>query len=329
MAPSPSSLIILTLREAHEIIRYFTTSLPGCTDWAFVASQVGNGRLSPQDMEYIANEFVPTIHYRPSIGMVVMERNQKGPASEYHRHKLAIRRLKQGLPLMIEQFKKITGKSSNGEQLKREESLVAMDTTTLNSPDLPSEDTSTLQTPIKEENDSEMASSTAPPSTSRVKLVVNVSNFESVAPRDYLEELRNRARTAIERYQNGDIPMHALRPVNENDAAAAGLTATGRVKRRYETKAIRLAKAAAASLTGQSTVSLGDIIDSPNLPPGAPTMVFSPHPMIVPVSAAPPTMVSPQPQTSFVLHSLFQQTAQQFARSRGSSASSCDDEFVE
>ena len=101
----PNPLIVLTLKEMHEIVRMFTSSPPGCVDWTLISSQVTNARISPLDIEYVANEFIPHIHYRPSIGMVVMERNSKGH-SDYQRHRQTVKRMKQGLPYMLEKFKR-------------------------------------------------------------------------------------------------------------------------------------------------------------------------------------------------------------------------------
>ena len=60
------------------------------------------------------------------------------------------------------------------------------------------------------------------------------------------ESLRKRALLAISRFEKGHVPAYALRqaPVASIDAEAGSLVSTGRLRKRYETKAMRLAKQA-------------------------------------------------------------------------------------
>jgi len=306
-AQSNNNLIMIPLGDVLEIIRLYASSSPSpsCADWSSIAAQATKGRFSASDVEYIANEFIPTVHYRPSMGMVVMERSTRNQVSEFHRHKLTVRRLKQGLPLMVEKFKAIF---LGHEPMKDDE--VTPPYTPLPVVETPE----VFHQPdqgIKEEPEDEISiveSQKRAPGRPSNRTMVTVSNFESIAPQDYLRELRARAHSTIQRYEDGEVPLYALKPVNESDAVAAGLTATGRVKRRYETKAIRLAKAAAA-------VASGDVMESHQ--PGN-------------VSATPSPSSTPAAGSSFALHSIFQKTAEQFARSRAASSTSSavDDRLV-
>ena len=295
-----NNLIMIPLGEVLEIIRLFAASSPSpsCADWASIATQATKGRISANDAEYIANEFIPTVHYRPSMGMVVMERSMRNQVSDFHRHKLTVRRLKQGLPLMVERFKAIF-LGEDGVVKPSEE--VHIDTEPISTPEL-------VNTEQDEEDERmsiiDSSSQKRLPGRPSNRTIITVSNFDSLAPPEYLAELRSRAQATIQRYQQGEVPLYALKPVNESDAVAAGLTATGRVKRRYETKAIRLAKAAAA-------VASGDIMETPQPAISSPETITPP----VGVSSSSP---------SFQLHSIFQRTAEQFARSRAASSTSSD-----
>ncbi len=293
-----SNLLVIPLGEVLEIIRLYACSAPtpSCADWSSIAVQACKGRISASDAEYIANEFIPTVHYRPSVGMVVMERTMRNHVSEYHRHKLTVRRLKQGLPLIVERFKTIfLGQEPMKGDVAPQVSAPKGTCEVVQTEEMFKEE-------IQEENEQDVSGVGR---SGRPRTSVTVSNFESLAPGEYFKELRSRAQTTISRYENGEVPLYALKPVNESDAVAAGLTATGRVKRRYETKAIRLAKAAAA-------VASGDV-ETPS------------HSMLV---ESPPSEI-PKVSRSFQLHSIFQKTAEQFARNRAlSSTSSSPDQIV-
>jgi hypothetical protein len=295
-----NNLLMIPLGEVLEIIRLFASSTPtpSCADWSSIAAQACKGRISASDAEYIANEFIPTVHYRPSVGMVVMERSMRNHVSDYHRHKLTLRRLKQGLPLMVEKFKQVFLGQENVKDDATPQPATPHDIVHMES----------FKEELQDEPEEDVVGSRRPGRPSN-RTSVTVFNFETLAPPEYLSELRSRAQTTITRYENGEVPLYALKPVNESDAMAAGLTATGRVKRRYETKAIRLAKAAAAVAGGDPMES------SPN------------QSMLVdtPISELP----KPSPSPSFSLHSIFQKTAEQFARSRTlSSTSSSPDQIV-
>lgn len=315
---SNNNLLVISLGEVLEIIRLYAsaTPSPSCADWSSIAAQVcKSGRISANDAEYIANEFIPTVHYRPSIGMVVMERSSRNQASEYHRHKLTLRRMKHGLPLIVEKFQEIIlGRDPLKEE--GETSMGDFSTTTIQTPDQACEQIK--QEEIQEEEDLE--SVVAPQSTSSKRAtpagrnpnrtLVTVSNFASLAPQEYLRDLENRADATIARYETGEVPLYALKPINESDAMAAGLTATGRVKRRYETKAIRLAKAAAAAASGETVVDIpADTPKSSSMSTGG----GQDNSRIISAMPSPP---------SFSLQSIFQKTAEQFARSRAASSAS-------
>ena len=183
----PSPLLVVSLEEMQEIVRMFTSCPPGCADWNLIAKTACGNRLTAIEVEYLANEFVPHVHYRPSIGLVVMERVVK--QSEFTRHKHTLKRMRHGLPIISQHFKD-----------------------TLNG--------STDQ-PVTDE----------------------------------------RIERAIERFQNGEVPIYAIRTQTDEN-----LTATGREKKRYETKAIRLAKAAA-------TLAVTPVPKS--VPKSAPAFFFS------------------------------------------------------
>lgn len=206
----PDPLIVLPLKEVYDIVSMYTSAPNGCVNWTQLAAQVTNCRLSPAEVEYVANEFVPQTHYRPSLGMVVMERTSKGN-TDFQRHKQTLKRIKQGLPLMVKKFKELF---------------------TLAVP----------STPPKE--DAEEAADTIP-NTIRAH---PIDSFVANASADLIAELKEKADLAISRFEKGEQPTFAMsRPLDEAEAIAMGLTATGRPKRRYETKAIRLAKEAARS----------------------------------------------------------------------------------
>lgn len=218
----PNSLITLTLREMHEIVRLFTSSPPGCVDWAMISHTATAGRLAPQDVEYVANEFLPHVHYRPSVGLVVMERSTRGP-SEYQKHRLTLKRMKQGLVPMLARL-------SPAQPAQAVESPPAAEGDSIITP-VGSPDDHPFDTPAT-------ASAGPPASTKR-----SIDSFLSGLPGIVLEDLKRRAEMAIQRLERGEVPLLAMRAT----AAAENETATGRVKRRYETKAMRLAKEAATA----------------------------------------------------------------------------------
>ena len=211
----PNPLIVLSLKEMHEITRLFTSSPPGCADWAAIAKQTCQDRLNAGEVEYAANEFLPHVHYRSSIGKVVMERAAKAP-SEFQKHKQTMKRMKQGLPLLAQKYKELTG----------------------------------LAPPVEGEESSKK---------------VTISNFVSQAPESLIKELRKRAEVAMDRFVKGEVPKYALRsgmPVTDPN-----LTATGRIRKKYETKAIRLAKQAAEHATGNLHAPLITAVPKSAAPP--------------------------------------------------------------
>ena len=185
-------LITLSLSEMHEAVRLFTSSPPGCVDWQMISDTATGGRVPAADIEYAANEFLPHVHYRPSMGMVVMERQSRIP-SEYSRHRQTLKRMKNGLNSLLSKLKNF-----------------CMQTSTSNS--------------LQEEDIGGLSQENA-------------------------ELVKKRAEKAISRYERGEVPVYALRqaPVANIDGEAGSLAATGRLRKRYETKAMRLTKQAVES----------------------------------------------------------------------------------
>ena len=285
-----STVLTVNLQEMHEIVRLFTSSPPGCVDWAMIATNVTGGRISPGDVEFMANEFLPHVHYRPSLGLIVMERQSKIP-SDYQKHRQTMKRMKQGLAPMV-------------EKLKSEFDTVdtAMATDHMDHSDQPtgspeSPDTSALITP---------EASPAKPAPGGRRADIN--SYVSSMPRDLVEELRARAATAMARFEKGDVPIYAMRtaPTASLDGEAGTLTATGRIRKRYETKAMRLAKQAAEEAAGDKEVKIEQA--------AAPV-----RQVMGPLSATTTTAFTPPP--------FFHQAARQFIRSGsgGSAAGSADD----
>jgi hypothetical protein len=207
----------------YDVISIFTASPTGCVDWCQISAQVTNSRIPPFDLEYAAHEFIPHIHYRPSIGMVVMEKTSRGN-TDFQRYKQTLKRIKQGVPLIVRRFKEMT------------------------------------------------QTVTPPPSPQRLN---PIDSFVSSLSPDLLADLKTKSATAIARFERGDNPTFAMaKPMDEAEAIAMGLTATGRPKRRYETKAIRMAKEAARSagvLPAETTQ-----VKSEPAPPPAPTFQLPP-----------------------------------------------------
>lgn len=192
-------LIILSLREMHEVVRLFTNSPAGCVDWQMISDTATGGRVPAADVEYAANEFLPHVHYRPSIGQVVMERQSKIP-SEYSKHRQTVKRMRHGLGPLLCKLKTYF---------------------------------------IKD-------------------VIVAEDSSPSVGVEENASELKKRASLAIARLEKGDVPLYALRqaPVARIDGEAGSLSATGRVRKRYETKAMRLAKQAVEAESLNSVVSI-------------------------------------------------------------------------
>ena len=216
LEPVKSGLLVLTLKEMHEITRLFTSSLPGCADWASIASGVCGDRFTPAEIEHVANEFVPHIHFRPSVGMVVMERSG-AKHSEFLRHRMTIKRMKQGLPILAQKFKSLTG---------------LIPSPPISTPPISSPPNSS---PVTPDVSSAVSVSSARPT---------VETYLSLLSTSTRLELETKARAAIQRFIRGEVPSYALRVCASED-----MTATGRIKKRYETKAIRLAKQAATVVT--------------------------------------------------------------------------------
>jgi hypothetical protein len=260
----------------HEIVRLFTSSPVGCVDWGMIAGNVTGGRLSLQDVEYVANEFLPHVHYRPSLGLIIMERHSKLP-TEYQKHRQTMKRMRQGLPVMLKKARSIF--NGHNEQTFKQEPDVDM-------AEDPGENTVTpLSTPD---------SPSGTPTDSDVKKLVNVDNYQYKIPPDVLDELNRRCDKAIDRFQRGEIPVYALRnaPVASIESESGNLTATGRIRKRYETKAMRLAREAAGTAAPVTKVKS----ESSTLSCPTPAVSASPF--------APPPF--------------FLQTARQFARSASS-----------
>jgi len=228
----PNPLIVMSLKEMHDIIRLFTSSPPGCVDWEMISHTSTGGRVPAADVEYAANEFLPHVHYRPSVGMVVMERMSRIP-TEYQKHRQTMKRMRQSLGQLVSELKRRL--SSEPEVLapvKAEEEPMLI--TPEMSPDEVMEDQGETPVPI------------APVRPGRRPGPgPDLASYVSWLPPHVVEELRQRAAVAISRLEQGQVPTYALRTTTIVQADAEGLTATGRIRKRYETKAMRLAKEAA------------------------------------------------------------------------------------
>lgn len=280
-----SAFITLSLQEMHEIVRLFTSSPPGCVDWGKIAEEVTNGRLSMQDVEYVANEFLPHVHYRPSLGMILMERHSKFP-SEYQKHKLTMKRMKQGIVALILKLKAILGKDIEEPAAPTIEGEISTPLDVDMKPAI-----TPLSTPDEEMGESANPAPSVEPGTSSKR--TNIENYLSSLPKEVADELQMRADKAIDRFIRGEVPVYAMRsaPLANIDAEAGNLTATGRIRKRYETKAMRLAREAAGMKSDQPTPQLAPVASPPGAATGSST--FTPPPF-------------------------FLQTAAQFARSTGS-----------
>ena len=238
-----SPLITLTLREMHEIVRLFTSSPPGCVDWAMISQTATGGRIPPSDVEYLANEFLPHVHFRPSVGLVVMERSSRGP-SEYQKHRQTLKRMRQGLVPMLTRLRQELAPSDQ-QIVPATEKLDVHESEELNvMEDLQMQEIKEepVITPIGSPADSvaDVPTPAVPISTGKR----TIESFLSGLSRPVLEDLQARADKAMARLQRGEVPLLAMRA----SAATENETATGRVKRRYETKAMRLAKEAATAM---------------------------------------------------------------------------------
>ena len=225
VATKPNPLIVIPLKEMHEIVRLFTSSPAGCVDWDMISQTATGGRIPAADVEYAANEFLPHVHYRPSIGLVVMERQSKIP-SEYQRHRQTMKRLRQGLGLLLGELKtRLTGVSSAV--------LPGVEIAEVTTPDITEEQLPTQAPPPRRRNPATPA--------------VNLNTYLSSLPAHVVEELKQRSQAAMTRFEKADTPTHAMRSavLAKVDADASSLGATGRIRKRYETKAMRLAREAA------------------------------------------------------------------------------------
>ena len=240
-ASRPNPLIIMSLKEMHETIRLFTSSPPGCVDWEMIAQSSTGGRIPAADVEYAANEFLPNVHYRPSVGMVVMERQSRIP-TEYQKHRQTMKRMRQGLGQLISELKKRISSDSIDFAVKPEEEPMLI-TPEMSPDEVVDEETPNPVLPSKP--------------TRKTNATPDLASYVSWLPAHVVEELRQRAAVAITRLQQGHVPTYALRaaPVAQVDAEGGSLTATGRVRKRYETKAMRLAKEAAMPPVVQATPS--------------------------------------------------------------------------
>lgn len=232
----PNPLIVIPLKDMHEIVRLFTSSPAGCVDWEMISHTATGGRIPAADVEYAANEFLPHVHYRPSIGLVVMERQSKIP-SDYQKHRMTMKRMRQGLGSLIGEIKaRLMGKAEAEEVVITEEpsSGVVTPEQPLESPELEGEE---QQAPAPER--ARRRSNYVP---------VNVNTYLSSLPSHVVEELKQRAQVAISRFEKAHVPTYAMRsaPIAKVDADGGSLTATGRIRKRYETKAMRLAREAAS-----------------------------------------------------------------------------------
>ena len=251
LATRPSPLITMTLQEMHEVIRLYTSSPLGCVDWQMISETSTGGRIPPADVEYAANEFLPQVHYRPSVGLVVMERQSRIP-TEYQKHRQTMKRLRQGLvPLISELRTRLTSTSL---------------TVPTSYPERPQDAEPMLITPevspdeLVDDQPAAVEESTSKPSSARRNTAPapDISNYLSCLPVHVVDELRQRAVSAMNRLEQGQFPTFALRSaaVAQVDAEGGSLTATGRLRKRYETKAMRLAREAAAmTTTNTSSVS--------------------------------------------------------------------------
>jgi hypothetical protein len=231
----------MSLKEMHDLVRLFTSSPPGCVDWEMISQTATGGRIPAVDVEYAANEFLPHVHYRSNVGMVVMERHPRIP-TEYQKHRQTMKRLRQGLSHLLSELKRRLGTSDPGEEnihIPPKTEGEPMSITPEVSPD-----------EIMDEEEAEVAPVERQPRGRPPKRSTpgpDIRSYASWLPAQIAEELRQRASIAINRLQQGQIPSFALRTahVAQVDAEGGSLNATGRVRRRYETKAMRLAKEAA------------------------------------------------------------------------------------
>jgi hypothetical protein len=267
----PNPLITMSLKEMHEIIRLYTSCPSGCVDWQMISQTATGGRIPSADIEYAANEFLPHVHYRPTVGMVVMERQSKIP-TEYQKHRHTMKRLRQGLVPMISELRKRL--TSTGPDLNIQPELKTEEEPMLITPEVSPDELLDEKLPVTVESKPNRRAGPAQ----------DISSYLSCLPVHVVEELRQRAATAMNRLEQGHIPTFALRtaPVAQVDADGGSLTATGRIRKRYETKAMRLAREAAMTSTTVVTSLVQNvktppvIVEAPPPPPQKP--VYEPPP---------------------------------------------------
>ena len=105
---STGQMLVLSLEDVDEISRKYAelvaASLTGSIDWSVLAAETCGGKLTATDAELVATEYQSHIHFRPSLGVVVMERHEARGLSDYKRHKLTVKKIKQSVPAMVHQF---------------------------------------------------------------------------------------------------------------------------------------------------------------------------------------------------------------------------------
>ena len=105
---STGQMLVLSLEDVDELSRKYASmvneSQTGEIDWAVLAAETCSGKLTAADAELVATEYQSHIHFRPSLGVVVMERHETRGLSDYKRHKLTVKKLKQSVPAMVKQF---------------------------------------------------------------------------------------------------------------------------------------------------------------------------------------------------------------------------------
>ena len=100
---SPSN-IILSLEELAEITDKYA-SMATQPDWTELASSVCNGRFTADEVEIIATEYQANVHFRPSIGMIVIPPTAR--SSEYRRHQMVISKIQGVAGEVVKAFKEI------------------------------------------------------------------------------------------------------------------------------------------------------------------------------------------------------------------------------
>ena len=100
--------LVLTMPEVSEIVdaysRAVTCFQEGVTtgvDWGSIASSVCEGKFGASDIELVATEYQSQVHFRPSLGVVVIPRADSRGLTDYKRHKQTVRRIQGVMPGLV------------------------------------------------------------------------------------------------------------------------------------------------------------------------------------------------------------------------------------